>query len=85
MLQTIQRTAAHTVDEMVDLVCVKETMKCFFVHAMCVDFNFELRMDPRFSALPFTDIRALMSHRDSQTVALFVHRCCNSTRHSVLP
>jgi Reverse transcriptase (RNA-dependent DNA polymerase) len=40
----------------------------------CVATN-ALRMDPRFSALPFTDIRALMSHRDSQTVALFVHRC----------
>ena len=34
-----------------------------------------IRMDPRFSALPVTDIRALMSRRDSQTVALFVHRC----------
>jgi hypothetical protein len=32
-------------------------------------------MDPRFSAMPFTDIRALMSRRDSQTVALFVHSC----------
>jgi hypothetical protein len=27
-----------------------------------------LRMDPRLSALPFTDIRALMSRCDSQTV-----------------
>ncbi len=33
------------------------------------------RMDPRFSALPFTDICAVMSRRDCQTVALFVHRC----------
>ncbi len=40
----------------------------------CVATN-ALRMDPRFSALPFTDIRALMSRRDCQTVALFVHRC----------
>jgi hypothetical protein len=31
-----------------------------------------LRMDPRFSALPFAAIRALMSCRDSQT---FVHKC----------
>jgi hypothetical protein len=34
-----------------------------------------LRVDPRFSALPFTDIRALMSRRDSQTVALLMHKC----------
>jgi hypothetical protein len=34
-----------------------------------------LRMDLRFSALAFTDTRALMSLRDNQTVALFVHRC----------
>jgi hypothetical protein len=34
-----------------------------------------IRMDPRFSALPCTDIRALMSRCDSQTMALFVHRC----------
>jgi hypothetical protein len=40
----------------------------------CVATN-ALLMDPRFSALPFTDIRALMSCRDSHTVALFVHRC----------
>jgi hypothetical protein len=40
----------------------------------CVATN-ALRMDPRFSALPFTDIRALMSRRDIQTMALFVHRC----------
>jgi hypothetical protein len=32
-------------------------------------------LHPCFSALPFTDIRALMSRHDSQTVALFVHRC----------
>jgi hypothetical protein len=32
-------------------------------------------MDPRFSALPFTDIRALMSRRESNTVALLLHRC----------
>ncbi len=32
-------------------------------------------MAPRFSALPLTDVRALMTRRDSQTVALFVHRC----------
>jgi hypothetical protein len=45
-------------------------------HALgsCVAAN-ALRMDPRFSALPFTDIRDLMSRGDSRTVALFVHRC----------
>jgi hypothetical protein len=33
------------------------------------------RMGPHFSALPFTDNRALINRRDSQTVVLFVLRC----------
>jgi hypothetical protein len=32
-------------------------------------------MDPRFSALPFTDILALISRHESQKVAVFMHRC----------
>jgi hypothetical protein len=32
-----------------------------------------VRVDLRFSAVPFTDIRVFM--RDSRTVALFVHKC----------
>jgi hypothetical protein len=45
-------------------------------HATCYMLN-KSSHDPRYSALPFTDICALMSRRGShwQTVALFVHRC----------